>query len=149
MTTSTKVQRGMEASMRTTEQSKKLVRRTAIGGSLLAMTAVGVAFAANPYPHTTRPPDPTLASLQQREKVLARDATILNAEHTAVWDQYKSALAERTQQIEQINAVNSQIQAQQSQQVAAATSSSSQSYAQSSPQATYVPSAPVASSGAS
>jgi hypothetical protein len=135
--------------MRTTEQSKKLVRRTAIGGSLLAMTAVGVAFAANPYPHTTRPPDPTLASLQQREKVLARDATILNAEHTAVWDQYKSALAERTQQIEQINAVNSQIQAQQSQQVAAATSSSSQSYAQSSPQATYVPSAPVASSGAS
>ena len=128
--------------MRTTEQSKKMVRRTAIGGSLLAMTAVGVAFAANPYPHTTRPPDPTLASLQ-------RDATILNAEHTAVWDQYKSALAERTQQIEQINAVNSQIQAQRSQQATAATSSSSQSYAQSSPQATYVPSAPVASSGAS
>lgn len=135
--------------MRTTEQSKKMVRRTAIGGSLLALTAVGVAFAANPYPHTTQPADPTLTSLQQREKVLARDATLLNAEHTAVWDKYKSALAERTQQIAQINAVNSQIQAQQNQQVAATTSSSSQSYAQSSPQATYVPSAPVASSGAS
>jgi hypothetical protein len=66
-----------------------------------------------------------------------------------VWDKYKSALAERTQQIAQINAVNSQIQAQQNQQVAATTSSSSQSYAPSSPQATYVPSAPVASSGAS
>ena len=140
----------MEADMRTTEQSKKMVRRTAIGGSLMAMTAVGVAFAANPYPHTTRPPDPTLASLQHRENVLARDATILNEEHAAVWDQYKLALSERNQEIEQINAINSRIQAQRSQQAAAAAaSSSSPSYSQSSPQATYVPSPPVASSGAS
>jgi len=140
----------MEADMRTTEQSKKMVRRTAIGGSLLAMTAVGVAFAANPYPHTTRPPDPTLASLQQREKVLARDATVLNEEHAAVWDEYKAALTERNQEIDQINAVNSRMQAQRSQQAqAAAAPTSPPSYSQSSPQATYVPSPPVASSGAS
>jgi hypothetical protein len=61
---------------RTTEQSKRTVRVLAIGGSVVALGGVGVAFAANPHPASTQQPDARLTALQQREATLARQAKV-------------------------------------------------------------------------
>ena len=146
--------------MRTTEQSKRTVRVLAIGGTVIATAGVGIAFAANPHPITTHPPDARLTALQRREAMLAREASVVNAEHDAEWSDYRAQLADRQQQIDQVNAWNDQVrakaaaaaQAAQASQAAAAASSSSSSSSSSagaSPSAGYVYSPPVASSGSS
>lgn len=138
--------------MRTTDQSKRAVRVLAIGGTLAATAGVGIAFAANPHPVSTQPPDARLTALQKREAMLAREAAVVNAEHDAVWSQYRSALSERQQQIEEVNAWNDQVRAKAAQAAASAQASSGSSSSSSSgasPSAGYVYTPPVASSGAS
>lgn len=142
------------ATMRTTDQSKRAVRVLAIGGTLAATAGVGIAFASNPHPVSTQPPDARLTALQTREANLARQAAVVNAEHDAVWNQYRSALSERQQQIEEVNAWNAKVRAKAAQaaaaaQAASASSSSSSSSSGASPSAGYVYTPPVASSGAS
>lgn len=138
------------ATMRTTDQSKRAVRVLAIGGTLAATAGVGIAFAANPHPVSTQPPDSRLTALQKREANLARQAAVVNAEHDAVWNQYRSALSERQKQIEEVNAWNAQVRAKAAAaQTASVSSSSSSSSSGASPSAGYVYTPPVASSGAS
>lgn len=142
----------MRASMRTTDQSKRAVRVLAIGGTVLATAGVGVAFATNPHPTSTQPPDERLVALQTREAALARRADVVNAEHDAVWRQYRAALADRQQQIEEVNAWNDQVRAKAAQAAAVQASSSSSSSSSSSgaaPSAGYVYTPPAASSGSS
>ncbi len=139
---------------RTNEQSKRTVRVLAVGGTLVATAGLGVAFAANPHPATTQPVDQRLAKLQARESTLAREATLVNAEHDAVWRQYRVALAQRQQEIRAVNAWNAQVRAKAQANAAAAAaaaaaSSSSGSSGGASPSAGYVYSPPVVSSGAS
>ena len=136
--------------MRTTDQSKRAVRVLAIGGTLAATAGVGIAFASNPHPVSTQPPDARLTALQKREANLARQAAVVNAEHDAVWNQYRSALSERQKQIEEVNAWNAQVRAKAAAaQTASVSSSSSSSSSGASPSAGYVYTPPVASSGAS
>lgn len=137
---------------RTTEQSKRTVRVLAIGGTVAALGGVGVAFAANPHPVSTQQPDARLAALQQRETLLAQQAKAVNQEHEALWGEYRSALAERKAEIEDVNAWNAQVRARASQAAAAAQAAASAAAASpsgASPSAGYVYSPPVASSGAS
>jgi hypothetical protein len=127
----------------------------AIGGSVVALGGVGVAFAANPHPASTQQPDARLTALQQREATLAQQAKVVNQEHDALWSEYRTALAERNAEIDDVNAWNAEVrakaataaQAAQDAQAAAAASSSSSSGA--SPSAGYVYTPPVARSGAS
>jgi len=144
----------------TTEQSKRTVRVLAIGGTVVALGSVGVAFAANPHPASTQQPDARLTALQQREATLAQQAKVVNQEHDALWSEYRAALTERKAEIDDVNAWNAQVrakaaQAAQSAQAAqaaadtAAAAASSSSSSGASPSAGYVYTPPVASSGAS
>lgn len=140
--------------MRTPDQSKRTVRTLAIGGTLLATAGIGVAFASNPHPKTTQPIDQRLAKLQQRERTLARDAGLVNAEHDAVWARYRIALKQRQAEIRDVNAWNAKVRASAQAKAdaaaaAAAASSSSSSSGGASPSAGYVYTPPVVSSGSS
>ena len=145
---------------RTTEQSKRTVRVLAIGGTVIAVGGVGVAFAANPHPKSTQQPDARLTALQQRELTLAQQAKVVNQEHDALWSEYRTALAERKAEISDVNAWNAQVRAKAAQAAqnaqaaqaaadAAAAASSSSSSSGASPSAGYVYTPPVARSGAS
>jgi hypothetical protein len=131
---------------RTTEQSKRTVRVLAIGGSVVALGGVGVAFAANPHPASTQQPDARLTALQQREDTLARQAKVVNQQHDAAWREYRAALTERTAEIDDVNAWNAEVRANAA---TAAQTAPSSSYSGASPSAGYVYTPPVASSGAS
>ena len=133
---------------RTTEQSKRTVRVLAIGGTVIATAGVGIAFAANPHPASTQQPDPQLTALQQREKNLAQQAKVVNAEHDALWREYRAELTERQQEIDDVNAWNAQVRSKAAQAAADAAAASSSS-SSASPSAGYVYTPPVASSGAS
>lgn len=135
---------------RTTEQSKRTVRVLAIGGTVIATAGVGIAFAANPHPVSTQQPDARLTALQQREKNLAQQARVVNAEHDALWREYRAALTERQQEIQDVNDWNAQVRSKaQAAQAAADAAAASSSSSSASPSAGYVYTPPVASSGAS
>jgi len=133
----------------TTDRSRRRVRWTAIGGTALVGVGAAVAIGANPYPHSDRPKDADVQALETRERALATEARRVNALNAERWASYRVKLAERTRQIASVNAANARALA-----ASAATSSYSGgssgggSYS-SAPAATYVPSAPVASSGSS
>lgn len=120
----------------TTDRSRRRVRWTAIGGTALLGVGAAVAIGANPYPQSERPEDPQVAALEQRERALASEARRVNAANAERWATYRVQLAERNREIAAVNAAN------------AATPSSGGSYS-AAPAATYVPSAPVASSSSS
>lgn len=110
----------------TPDQSKTRVRRTAIAGTALALAGVAVAVAAHPYPQSTAAKDPTVVALQRREAALAKQAAQVTAANNARWATYRTQLASRQKQIAAANAAAAQA-------------------AQAAPSASYVASAPVAS----
>lgn len=142
---------------RTTEQSKRTVRVLAIGGTVVALGGVGVAFAANPHPKSTQQPDARLMALQQRETLLTQQAKVVNQEHDALWREYRAALAERKAEINDVNAWNAEVrakaakaaQAAQAAQAAADAAAAASSSSGASPSAGYVYTPPVTSSGSS
>lgn len=125
----------------TTDRSKRAVRWTAIGFTALAGLGAATAISADPFPHSDRPKDPDVQALEARETALAAEARTVNAAHAREWAIYRTDLAARQQQITRINDLNAAAQS------VSATSSAGSSY--SAPQASYVPSPPVASSGSS
>lgn len=146
--------------MTTTDRSRRRVRWTAISGTALMGVGAAVAIGANPFPHSDRPKDADVVALETREKALATEATRVNALNAERWASYRVKLAERKKEIAAVEAANAQALAAS----AAATSASYGGYASggssgsstsgsggyaSAPAATYVPSAPVASSGSS
>ena len=139
--------------MKTTEQSKRTVRVLAIGGAVIATAGMGVAFASNPYPKSTQPLDPRLVALQQREKIVAAQAQVVNQEHDALWREYRLELAQRQREISDVNAWNSRVRATLATSGSASqgggSSSSSSSSSGASPSAGYVYTPPVVSSRSS
>jgi hypothetical protein len=141
--------------VRTTDQSKRTVRVLAIGGAVIATAGMGVAFASNPYPKSTQPLDPRLVALQQREKIVAAQAQVVNQEHDALWREYRLELAQRQGEISDVNAWNARVRATLASSSAAyqgsgsGSSSSSSSSSAASPSAGYVYSPPVVSSRSS
>lgn len=138
------------ATMKTTDRSKRRVRWTAIGGTALMGVGAAVAIGANPFPHSDRPKDADVVALEKREKALATEATRVNALNAERWASYRVQLASRNKEIAAVRAANAQALASASTASYGGYSSggSSGGYA-SAPAATYVPAAPVASSGSS
>jgi len=139
--------------VKTTEQSKRTVRVLAIGGTVLATAGMGVAFASNPHPTSTQPLDPRLVALQQREKIVAAQAQVVNQEHDALWREYRLELAQRQREIRDVNAWNARVRATLPSSGSASqgggSSSSSSSSSGASPSAGYVYTPPVVSSRSS
>ena len=125
--------------MTTTDRSKRRVRWTALGGTALLGMGAAVAIGANPFPQSDQPKDPSVTALEQREAALAGEAKRVNAMNAERWASYRVKLAERNREIAVVQAANAQ---------ALAAPPSYGGYS-SAPAATYVPSAPVASSGSS
>lgn len=136
--------------MKTTDRSKRRVRWTAISGTALMGVGAAVAIGANPFPHSDRPKDADVVALEKREKALATEATRVNALNAERWASYRVQLASRNKEIAAVRAANAQALASASTASYGGYSSggSSGGYA-SAPAATYVPAAPVASSGSS
>jgi hypothetical protein len=124
--------------MATTDQSKRRVRRTAIGGTLLVTAGLGVVIASNPYPASQRPPSPQLAALTAREKALVQRAAVVNARNAQQWRTYRVQLAARQKQIRAVTLANARISAQ-------APVGASSGGGSSASGASYVAAAPVAS----
>lgn len=146
----------------TTDRSKRAVRATAVVGTLLAGVGAAVAIGADPFPASQRPKDADIAALEAREKALATEAKRVNAMNAERWASYRSKLAERTKQISIVEAANARTRAANAAAQASASTSassggyssgysggSSSGYSAPAPAATYVPAAPVASSGSS
>jgi hypothetical protein len=112
--------------MATTDESKRRVRRTAIGAALLMTAGVGVVIAGNPYPAAQHPASPELAALTAREKALVQRAHAVSARSAQQWHTYRVQLAARQTQITAATLANA-------------------SGGATSPSAAYVPAAPVAS----
>jgi hypothetical protein len=115
----------------TTDRSKRRVRWTAISATALMGVGAAAAIAADPFPRSQQPKDPAVQALEAREKALAAEATRVNAMNAERWATYRTQLEARQMEIARVNDLNA----------------ASSSY--SAPQATYVPSAPVASSSSS
>lgn len=127
--------------MRTTEQARKGVRRTAIGATVVAALGLGVAFGADPYP-TSQPQDnPQVLALQKRERTLARESRVINTMNARRWARYRVTLGQRQKEIALVTAANARAAQAAATQAAAVQSSGSQ--------VTYVQSAPAARSSAS
>lgn len=124
--------------MATTDESKRRVRRTAIGATLLLTAGLGVAIGSNPFPATQQAPSPQLAALTAREKALAQRANVVNARNAQQWHTYRVQLAARQKQIRAVTLANARISAQ----APVGTSSGGGSSASG---ASYVAAAPVAS----
>jgi len=133
--------------MTTTDRSKRRVRWAAIGGTAMLGVGAAVAIGANPFPASDQPKDPQVAALEMREKALAAEAKRVNAVNAERFASYRKQLAERQQEIAAIEAANARAQAGSSS-YGGYGSGSSGGYS-SAPAATYVPSAPVASSSSS
>ena len=133
--------------MTTTDRSKRRVRWAAIGGTAMLGVGAAVAIGANPFPASDQPKDPQVAALEMREKALASEAKRVNALNAERFASYRTQLAERQQQIAAVEAANARAQAASSS-YGGYGSGSSGGYS-SAPAATYVPSAPVASSSSS
>lgn len=125
----------------TTDRSKRAVRWTAISATALLGVGAAAAIAADPFPRSNQPKDPAIQALEAREKALAAEATRVNAMNAERWATYRTQLEARQQEIARVNALNAQTRS------ANASAAASSSY--SAPQATYVPSPPVASSSSS
>ena len=134
--------------MTTTDRSKRRVRWTALGGTALLGVGAAVAIGANPFPQSDQPKDPSVTALEKREAALASEAKRVNAVNAERWASYRVQLAARNREIAVIDAANARAQAAASYGGYAAGGASGGGYA-SAPAATYVPSAPVASSGSS
>ena len=85
--------------MATTDESKRRVRRTAIGATLLLTAGLGVAIGSNPFPANQHAPSPQMAALTAREKALVQRAAVVNAQSTQQWRTYRVQLAARQKQI--------------------------------------------------
>jgi hypothetical protein len=125
--------------MATTDESKRRVRRTAIGATLLVTAGLGVAIGSNPFPATQHPASPQLAALTAREKALVRRATVVNARSAQQWHVYRVQLAARQKQIKAVTLANAHISAQ------APAGGSSGGGASTASGVSYVAAAPVAS----
>jgi hypothetical protein len=124
--------------MTTTDRSRRRVRVAAISGTVLLGAGAAVAIAADPFPASQPSDNPALAALETREKALAREAKRVDAMNAERWDTYRDQLAERQKEIAAVSAANAD---------ARASYSAGSSY--SGPQASYVPTAPAASSSSS
>jgi len=98
--------------MATTDESKRRVRRTAIGATLLLTAGLGVAIGSNPFPATQRPASPQLAALTAREKALVQRAAVVNAKSARQWRTYRVQLAARQRQIKAVTLANARVGAQ-------------------------------------
>lgn len=121
------------------------VRTAAIGASVLVALGAGVAFATDPFPSAGREPDPRLSALERREAALAAELRSVNAQSARRWAAYRAQLAARRAEIARVTAANDRTT---SANAAAAAAPSSAPAAAPAP-VTYVPAAPVASSGSS
>ncbi len=135
--------------MRTTEQTRKSVRRAAIGVTVVAALGLGVAFGADPYPTSQPQNTPQVLALQKRERTLARESGVINTMNARRWAEYRVALRQRQQEIVVVQAENARSARAAASQAAAVQSSSSSSSSGSGSQVTYVQSAPAARSSAS
>ena len=121
----------------TTDRSKRVVRWTAISATALLGVGAAAAIAADPFPRSNQPKDPAIQALEAREKALAAEAARVNAMNAERWATYRTQLEARQKEIARVNDLNA----------AAAAAAAAPSY--SAPQATYVPSPPVATSSSS
>jgi len=85
--------------MATTDESKRRVRRTAIGATMLMTAGVGVLIAGNPYPASQHGQSPQLTALAARETILVQRAHRVSARNAQQWHTYRVQLAARTKQI--------------------------------------------------
>ena len=133
--------------MTTTDRSKRRVRWAAIGGTAVLGVGAAAAIGANPFPASDQPKDPQVTALEMREKALASEAKRVNALNAERFASYRTQLAERQREIAAVEAANARAQAGSSS-YGGYGSGSSGGYS-SAPAATYVQSAPVASSSSS
>lgn len=123
----------------TTDRSKHAVRWTAISATALLGVAAAAAIAADPFPRSEQPKDPALQALEAKERALAAEAARVNAINAERWATYRTQLEARQEEIARVNDLNAATRS--------ANAATAPSYA--APQATYVPSPPVASSSSS
>jgi hypothetical protein len=124
------------------------IRTAAIGASVLVALGAGAAFATDPFPSVDPEPDPRLAALERRETALAAELRRANAQSARRWATYRAQYAARQAEIARVTAANDRTSAANADAAAAASASASAPVAAPAP-VTYVPAAPVASSGSS
>ncbi len=142
-----RTRRSTGASRTTTARSKRRVRWAAIGGTAVLGVGAAAAIGANPFPASDQPKDPQVAALEMREKALASEAKRVNALNAERFASYRKQLTERQREIAAVEAATARAQAGSSS-YGGYGSGSSGGYS-SAPAATYVQSAPVASSSSS